>query len=143
MRTRPAVAVGNAPCAARLAVFAWLFCQPRSRNEKKNELGQPFTLMDHQREILRFAFALNQEFRQCVGLRKAGDEKFFQRDRSFIWFCHCASSLDDIVRQVEDGLRNCETDLFRCFQIDDEIELRSVAPEKNTSLWSAQPNTSR
>jgi hypothetical protein len=28
---------------------------------KKNELGQPFTLMDHQLEILRLAFALNQE----------------------------------------------------------------------------------
>jgi hypothetical protein len=28
---------------------------------KKNELGQPFTLIDHQREVLRLAFAFNQD----------------------------------------------------------------------------------
>jgi hypothetical protein len=27
---------------------------------KKNELGQPFTLTDHQREILRLAFAFDE-----------------------------------------------------------------------------------
>ena len=27
---------------------------------KKNELGQPFTLMDHQREILRLAFTFDE-----------------------------------------------------------------------------------
>jgi len=30
---------------------------------KKNELGQPFTLMDHQREILRLAFAFEEHGR--------------------------------------------------------------------------------
>jgi phage terminase large subunit-like protein len=30
---------------------------------KKNELGQPFTLSDHQREILRLAFAFDQDGR--------------------------------------------------------------------------------
>src|SRR6267378_2143870 len=30
---------------------------------KKNELGQPFTLFDHQREILRLAFAFDSEGR--------------------------------------------------------------------------------
>jgi phage terminase large subunit-like protein len=30
---------------------------------KKNELGQPFTLMDHQREILRLAFAFDDSGR--------------------------------------------------------------------------------
>lgn len=30
---------------------------------KRNELGQPFTLMDHQREILRLAFAFNEDGR--------------------------------------------------------------------------------
>jgi hypothetical protein len=29
---------------------------------------------------------LNQQFRQCVSLRKAGDKKFFQGDRSFTGF---------------------------------------------------------
>src|SRR5215475_7868412 len=33
---------------------------------------------------------LNQQLRQCVGLREAGDEKFFHRDRSFIRFSRCA-----------------------------------------------------
>ena len=33
----------------------------------KNELGQPFTLMDHQREILRLAFALKTA--GCRGTR--------------------------------------------------------------------------
>ena len=28
---------------------------------KKNELGQPFSLMDHQREILRLAFAFDEQ----------------------------------------------------------------------------------
>src|SRR4029434_7413381 len=36
---------------------------------------------------------LNQEFRQCVSLRQAGDEKFLHCDWSFIWFCHCAPYL--------------------------------------------------
>ena len=30
---------------------------------KKNELGQPFTLMDHQRNILRLAFAFDENAR--------------------------------------------------------------------------------
>jgi hypothetical protein len=30
---------------------------------KKNELGQPFSLVDHQREILRLAFAFDQDGR--------------------------------------------------------------------------------
>jgi hypothetical protein len=30
---------------------------------KKNELGQPFTLMDHQRDILRLAFAFDENGR--------------------------------------------------------------------------------
>ena len=30
---------------------------------KKNELGQPFTLSDHQREVLRLAFAFDQDGR--------------------------------------------------------------------------------
>jgi hypothetical protein len=30
---------------------------------KKNELGQPFTLMDHQRKILRLAFAFDKDGR--------------------------------------------------------------------------------
>jgi hypothetical protein len=30
---------------------------------KKNELGQPFALMDHQREVLCLAFALDQDGR--------------------------------------------------------------------------------
>jgi hypothetical protein len=30
---------------------------------KKNELGQSFTLIDHQREILRFAFAFDEDGR--------------------------------------------------------------------------------
>ena len=30
---------------------------------KKNELGQPFRLMDHQREVLRLAFAFDQDGR--------------------------------------------------------------------------------
>ena len=30
---------------------------------KKNELGQPFTLIDHQREVLRLAFAFDQDGR--------------------------------------------------------------------------------
>ena len=34
---------------------------------KKNDLGQPFTLMDHQREILRLAFALKTA--GCRGTR--------------------------------------------------------------------------
>jgi hypothetical protein len=32
---------------------------------KKNELGQPFTLMDHQRDILRLAFAFDENGRLC------------------------------------------------------------------------------
>jgi phage terminase large subunit-like protein len=30
---------------------------------KKNELGQPFTLVDHQREVLRLAFAFDEDGR--------------------------------------------------------------------------------
>jgi len=30
---------------------------------KKNELGQPFRLIDHQREVLRLAFAFDQDGR--------------------------------------------------------------------------------
>ena len=30
---------------------------------KKNELGQPFTLIDHQREVLKLAFAFDQDGR--------------------------------------------------------------------------------
>src|SRR4029453_14972947 len=36
---------------------------------------------------------LNQQLRQCVSLRQTETKKFFQGDRSFIWFCHCASSV--------------------------------------------------
>src|SRR4030095_5810549 len=53
---------------------------------------------------------LNQELRQCVSLRQAGDEKFLHCDWSFIWFCHCApylitlsaraSTLGGIVRPI-------------------------------------------
>ena len=69
---------------------------------------------------------LNQELRQCVSLREAGDEKFFQRDRSFIWFCHCASSLNDFVRPRQHVRRNRQADLFRGFEVDDELELRRL-----------------
>jgi hypothetical protein len=30
---------------------------------KKNELGRPFALMDHQREVLRLAFAFDEDGR--------------------------------------------------------------------------------
>ena len=36
---------------------------------------------------------LNQELRQCVGLRKTGDKKFFHRDWSLIRYYHFWSSL--------------------------------------------------
>ena len=45
---------------------------------KKNELGQPFTLSDHQREILRLAFAFDQDGRLpwdtilYLGVKKSG-----------------------------------------------------------------------
>jgi len=40
-----------------------------------------------------------QKLHECVCVRETRDEKFFQRDWLFIWFCHCASSFDHLVRQ--------------------------------------------
>jgi hypothetical protein len=45
---------------------------------KKNELGQPFTLMDHQREVLRLAFDFDKDGRLpwdmiiCSCIKKSG-----------------------------------------------------------------------
>ena len=30
--------------------------------------------------------------------QKSGDEQFLHRNRSFIWFCHCASLFDYLIR---------------------------------------------
>ena len=48
-----------------------------------------------------------KSFASASTLRKAGDNKFFQRDRSFIWFCHCASLLDHLIRPHQHVWRNC------------------------------------
>ena len=54
---------------------------------------------------------------------QSGDLKVFQRDRSFIWFCHCASSLDHHICSSQHVRRNRQTDLLGCIEIDDELEL--------------------
>jgi hypothetical protein len=69
---------------------------------------------------------LNQQLRQCVGLRETGDEKVFQCDRLSIWFCHCASSLDHFIRSHQHVGRDRQADLLRCLQVDHKLELRRL-----------------
>ena len=47
---------------------------------KKNELGQPFTLMDHQREVLRLAFDFDQDGKPN---HLDGDQRGLCRRRGF------------------------------------------------------------
>ena len=70
----------------------------------------------------------NQDLRQCVGVRKAGDEKFFQGDRSSIWYpvLPLFSSLDDLIRSRQHTGRNCQPDLLGGFEINYELELRRL-----------------
>jgi hypothetical protein len=65
----------------------------------------------------------NFELRQCVSLRKTGDKKLFKRDGLFVWFCHCASSLDHLVRPDQHVWWNRQANLLGCFQINDQLKL--------------------
>jgi hypothetical protein len=60
--------------------------------------------------------------RQCVGLRKTGDEKFFQRDRSFIWFYHCAS-FDHLFGPHEYRRWNRQPKNLGGLKVDQQLEL--------------------
>jgi hypothetical protein len=42
--------------------------------------------------------------------------------RVFIWFSHCASSLDHLIRSHQHIWWNRQADLLSRFQIDDELE---------------------
>src|SRR5215471_17297870 len=45
---------------------------------------------------------------------------------------------DHLIRPVQHRLRNCETDLFRCFEIDHELELRRLFDREISGLGTSQ-----
>jgi hypothetical protein len=69
---------------------------------------------------------------------QAGDKEFFQRDRSFIWFCHCASLLDHSIRPIQHRLRNREADLLRGLEIDHQLKLRRLLHRQVSRLGTLE-----
>src|SRR5262249_53446831 len=66
---------------------------------------------------------LNQQLRQGVGLREAGDEKLFHRDRSFIWFWHCTSSLYHLLRSNHHHRWNRQAESLGSLEVDQQFKL--------------------
>jgi phage terminase large subunit-like protein len=83
---------------------------------KKNELGQPFTLMDHQRDILRLAFAFDENGRllwdtilySCV--KKSG--KTTLNGALTLWWAATQEAPDEILILAND----LEQSLARVFK---------------------------
>src|SRR5262249_1489401 len=61
-----------------------------------------------------------------------------QSDGSFIWFCHCASSLDYFVCTIQHIGRDRQADLLRGLQIDDELELGRLLDREISGLDAFQ-----
>jgi phage terminase large subunit-like protein len=112
----------------------------------RNELGQPFTLMDHQREILRLAFAFDEDGRlpwdtilySCV--KKSG--KTTLNDALTLWWAATQEARNEILILAKD----LEQSLARVFKTMEGIiqhnpKLQREAEVQSKSIFMANGTT--
>jgi hypothetical protein len=108
---------------------------------KKNELGQPFTLMDHQRGILRLAFALNENGRlpwdtilySCV--KKSG--KTTLNGALTLWWAATQEAPNEILilaNDLEQSLARCSKTMEGIVQHNPELQREAEVQTKTIYL---------